>query len=253
MEEKIKQLQVETKNQEKKDLTQLELELKELDKQKIECEEQINIIYSRLNNNREIYQKVKLQYKEQEKVRQEYITVNQLAKTANGELARKSKIAFEQYVQAFYFDKVIQEANKRFYRMSNNQYSLMRKDDPTNLRSSTGLELEVMDYYTGKARSIKSLSGGESFKAALSLALGLSDVIQSFAGGIEVDAMFIDEGFGSLDSDSLEQAIEILNSLTSGNRVVGIISHVSELKDRIDKKIIINKSMEGSRLEVVAG
>ena len=253
LEEKIKQLQVETKNQEKKDLTQLELELKELDKQKIECEEQINIIYSRLNNNREIYQKVKLQYKEQEKVRQEYITVNQLAKTANGELAGKSKIAFEQYVQAFYFDKVIQEANKRFYRMSNNQYSLMRKDDPTNLRSSTGLELEVMDYYTGKARSIKSLSGGESFKAALSLALGLSDVIQSFAGGIEVDAMFIDEGFGSLDSDSLEQAIEILNSLTSGNRVVGIISHVSELKDRIDKKIIINKSMEGSRLEVVAG
>lgn len=251
LEDRINQLTEETKDQAEKDLTQLEVQLQEIDKQKTECEEQISIIYSRLNNNQEIYQKVKVQYKEQEKLRQEFVTISELAKTANGELAGKSKIAFEQYVQAFYFDKIIHEANTRFYKMSNNQYALMRKEDPTNLRSSTGLELEVMDYYTGKARSIKSLSGGESFKAALSLALGLSDVIQSFAGGIQVDAMFIDEGFGSLDSDSLEQAIETLNSLTTGNRLVGIISHVGELKDRIDKKILIEKSMEGSRLQVI--
>lgn len=251
LEEKIKQLKSDTKDQVEKDLEQIAQEQKELSRQKAECEEQINQIYSRLKNNEVIQRRVEEQNKEQEKVRRDYLTYSDLSKTANGELAGKSKIAFEQYVQAFYFDKVIHEANKRFYKMSNNQYALMRKEDASNLRSSSGLELEVMDYYTGKARSIKSLSGGESFKAALSLALGLSDVIQSFAGGIEVDAMFIDEGFGSLDSDSLEQAIETLNSLTTGNRLVGIISHVSELKDRIDRKILIEKSMEGSRLRLV--
>lgn len=251
LEEKMKQLKLDTKDQVVKDLELIAKEQKEFNRQKTECEEQINRIYSRLKNNEAIFKQVEAQNKEQEKVRQDYLTYSDLSKTANGELSGKSKIAFEQYVQAFYFDKVIHEANKRFYKMSNNQYALMRKEDPTNLRSSTGLELEVMDYYTGKSRSIKSLSGGESFKAALSLALGLSDVIQSFAGGIEVDAMFVDEGFGSLDSDSLEQAIETLNSLAIGNRFVGIISHVSELKERIDKKILIEKSIEGSRLRLV--
>jgi len=248
---KIKQLQQDTENQPEKDLEIIVAEQKELDTQKGICEERINIIYSRLKNNDEIFIKVEEQNKQQEKKRQEYLTINELSKTANGELSGKTKIAFEQYVQAFYFDSVIHEANKRFYKMSNNQYALQRKEDPSNLRSLSGLELEVMDYYTGKVRSIKSLSGGESFKAALSLALGLSDVIQSFAGGIVVDAMFIDEGFGSLDSNSLEQAIETLSSLTNGNRLVGIISHVSELKDRIDKKILIEKSMEGSSLKLI--
>jgi exonuclease SbcC len=251
LEYKISQLKADTKDQEEKNLEQIAQEQKELDKRKAECEEQIRILFNRLHNNEEIYQNVEEQNSKQQKMRQEYLTINELSKTANGDLAGKSKLAFEQYVQAFYFDKVIYEANKRFYKMSNHQYSLQRKEDASNLRSSTGLELEVMDYYTGKARSIKSLSGGESFKAALSLALGLSDVIQNFAGGIEMDAMFVDEGFGSLDSDSLEQAIETLNALTTGNRMVGIISHVSELKERIDKKILIEKSMEGSRLRVV--
>lgn len=251
LENNIKQLQQDTENQTEKDLTAIYTEQKELDHQKGICEGRINIIYSRLKNNEDIFVKVEEQNKQQEKKRQEYLTINELSKTANGELRGKTKIAFEQYVQAFYFDKVIYEANKRFYKMSNNQYALLRKEDPSNLRSLSGLELEVMDYYTGKSRSIKSLSGGESFKAALSLALGLSDVIQSFAGGIAVDAMFIDEGFGSLDSNSLEQAIETLSSLTTGNRLVGIISHVNELKDRIDKKILIEKSMEGSSLTLI--
>ena len=135
--------------------------------------------------------------------------------------------------------------------MSNHQYALLRKADASNLRSLSGLDLEVMDYYTGKIRSIKSLSGGESFQAALALALGLSDVIQGFSGGIEIDAMFIDEGFGSLDSNSLEQAIDTLNALSAGNRMVGIISHVSELKERIERKIVIHKSMEGSSVSLL--
>ncbi len=251
LEEKIKQLKIETDNHTVKDLEKLSEEQKELNQRKAECEDRVGRIYNRLNNNEGIFHKVEEENKELVKVRQDYLTYLELSKTANGELTGKSKIAFEQYVQAFYFEKIINEANKRLYNMSNHQYILLRKEDPSNLRSSTGLELEVMDYYTGKVRSIKSLSGGESFKAALSLALGLSDVIQSFAGGIEVDAMFVDEGFGSLDSDSLEQAIETLNSLTTGNRLVGIISHVSELKERIDKKILVEKSMEGSSLKLV--
>lgn len=252
LEERISRLKEETKDHSLKDINKLLEEQKALNLRKSDCEELINQIYSRLHNNQSIYQRIEENNKEQEKLREEFLTYNDLSKTANGELSGKSKIAFEQYVQAFYFERVISEANIRFTKMSNSQYALMRKEDPTNLRSAAGLELEVMDFYTGKARSIKSLSGGESFKAALSLALGLSDVIQSFAGGVQVDTMFVDEGFGSLDSDSLEQAIETLNSLTTGDRLVGIISHVNELKERIDKKILIEKSIEGSRLKMTS-
>ncbi len=248
---RIEQLKKNTAGREEKNLEKLAAEREELNRKAQECEKQTNEIFSRLKNNDMICRNVEEQHRKQQRIRQEFLDLNELSRTASGELPGKSKIAFEQYIQAFYFEKVIHEANKRFYHMSGHQYVLQRKKESTDLRSSAGLELEVMDYYTGKARSVKSLSGGESFKAALSLALGLSDVIQSYAGGIEMDAMFVDEGFGSLDSDSLEQAIEALNALTDGNRMVGIISHVAELKERIDKKILIEKSMEGSRLRVV--
>lgn len=245
------QLLIDTKDKEEKDLSLILEEQEELNRRKKACEEILQTLFSRFKINSDVYHNVQEKYKEQVKKRQEYITVSDLSKTANGELSGKAKIAFEQYVQAFYFNSVINEANKRLYKMSNSQFILLRKEEAGNLKSACGLDLEVMDYYTGKPRSIKSLSGGESFKAALSLALGLSDVIQSFAGGIEVDTMFIDEGFGSLDSNSLEQAIETLNALTMGNRLVGIISHVTELKERIDKKIAITKSIEGSKLALV--
>ena len=248
---RILQLKKNTEGREEKDLSQLYQAREEGNRRFQEIGNQLSLIFSRLKNNEVILRKVGEQNRQQEKLRREYLTISGLSRTASGELSGKTKIAFEQYVQAFYFEKVIHEANKRFYQMSSHQYVLQRKKDSTDLRSSAGLELEVMDYYTGKARSIKSLSGGESFKAALSLALGLSDVIQSFAGGIEMDAMFVDEGFGSLDSDSLEQAIETLHALTAGNRMVGIISHVGELKERIDKKLLIEKSMEGSRLRLM--
>ena len=136
--------------------------------------------------------------------------------------------------------------------MTNNRYELLRREDAANLRSQTGLEIDVLDHYTGRIRSVKSLSGGESFKASLSLALGLSDVIQSFAGGIEIDTLFIDEGFGALDAESLEQAIQTLAGLTEGNRLVGIISHVGELKERIDRQVVIKKSNTGSSIHIVA-
>lgn len=248
---RLLQLRKNTEGKREKDLEQLKLAREDLNRQYQEAYDQLTLISGRLKNNDFIFHKVEEQNRQQDKLRREYLMLGNLSRTANGDLPGKSKIAFEQYVQAFYFERVIREANKRFYQMSGHQYVLQRKKDATDLRSSAGLELEVMDYYTGKARSINSLSGGESFKAALSLALGLSDVIQSYAGGIEMDAMFVDEGFGTLDSESLEQAIETLNALTAGNRLVGIISHVGELKERIDKKLLIEKSMEGSRLKLV--
>lgn len=173
------------------------------------------------------------------------IFLRALSHTANGTVQGKEKVMLETYVQTFYFDRIIAKANLRLLRMSGGQYELMRRKSADNLRSQSGLELEVMDHYNGSVRSVKSLSGGESFKASLSLALGLSDVVQAAAGGIRLDTMFVDEGFGSLDSGSLDQAIDALISLAEGNRLVGIISHVSELKERIDRQIIVTKNKTG--------
>ena len=188
---------------------------------------------------------------ERKELEARFNVVSGLSRTANGELSGKQKLAFEQYVQAAYFSQILSEANKRLAIMTGSRYMLLRKEDASDLRSQSGLELEVLDQYTGKTRTVRSLSGGESFKASLSLALGLSDVIQRFAGGVEIDALFIDEGFGALDAESLEQAIATLSTLTAGNRLVGIISHVSELKERIDRKVVIRTGISGSRIELV--
>lgn len=174
-----------------------------------------------------------------------YSIFRALSNTANGNVQGKEKVMLETYVQSFYFDRIIAKANVRLLKMTGGQYELSRRASADNLRSQSGLDLEVTDHYNGSRRSVKSLSGGESFKASLSLALGLSDVVQAAAGGVRLDTMFVDEGFGSLDSTSLNQAIDALSSLSEGNRLVGIISHVSELKDRIDKQIVVTKSKSG--------
>ncbi len=205
-------------------------------------------ISARMETNTKVQKNVETQLKVREQFQKEYSNISVLSAVANGELKNRDRLPFEQYVQAFYFEQVIREANQRLKKMSGGRYALQRRAEAENRRSITGLDLEIMDYFTGKARSVKSLSGGESFKAALSLALGLSDVIQSYAGGVIVETLFVDEGFGSLDKDSLEQAIAILKELAEGNRIVGIISHVEELKECIDKKILLIKSTQGSSI-----
>lgn len=181
----------------------------------------------------------------------EYQWKNALSQTASGSISGKQKIQFETYVQMSFFDRIINRANIRFMIMSNGQYELKRKELASYNGAQSGLDLDVIDHYNGTERDVKTLSGGESFKASLSLALGLSDEIQSNAGGIQLDTMFVDEGFGSLDSDSLEQALKALNGLTEGNKLVGIISHVDELK-RIDKQLIVTKDKTGgSRVDLV--
>ena len=167
-----------------------------------------------------------------------------LSDTANGTIRGKEKIMLETYIQTTYFDRIVARANVRLMKMTGGQYDLKRRKTADTMRGQTGLELDVIDHYNGTERSVKTLSGGESFKASLALALGLSDEIQ-MSTGIQLDTLFVDEGFGSLDPESLNQAYSTLASLTEGNRLVGIISHVAELKERIDKQIIVSKEKSG--------
>ncbi|MCI6266318.1 MAG: SMC family ATPase [Erysipelotrichaceae bacterium] len=230
----------------------------ELEGEKCQINEKLEDIHSslksignKISNNVKVYDKIDAVYKKVKNLEKEVMVYKDLSDTANGTIAGKNKLEFEQFVQASYFDRVIASANKRFGYMSEERFQLVRKEEASKVSEKLGLELEVMDYYTGKKRDIKSLSGGESFKAALSLALGMSDTIQAFSGGVVVDAMFIDEGFGSLDEESLEAALNAIMMLSQGNRLIGIISHVNELRSRIDKKIVIKKSSCGSSVSVV--
>lgn len=181
-----------------------------------------------------------------------YAWVKNLSDTANGKLSDQSKLMLETYIQTAYFDRIIRRANLRLKVMSDGQYTLKRREEFEDKRTQVGLDLDVIDHYNGSVRSVKTLSGGESFKASLSLALGLSDEIQCSAGGIQLDTMFVDEGFGSLDDNSIEQAVRALAGLSEGSRLVGIISHVQALKQRIDKQIVVRKDKNGgSKAEII--
>ena len=199
--------------------------------------------YVAFQTNQHIFGQVKTKQKEITEVEGKYKWIKALSDTANGMLSGKQKIEFETYIQMTYFDRIIRRANLRLMTMSGGQYELKRaREEHISKKEKAGLELCVIDHYNATERSVKTLSGGESFQASLSLALGLSDEIQSNAGGIRLDSMFVDEGFGSLDEESLSQAIQALTQLTEGSRLVGIISHVTELKEQIEKKIVVAKS-----------
>ena len=210
-------------------------------------------IHMRVAANQTTLGKIQERQAQLEEVETRWRWVKALADTAGGTLAGKEKIMLETYVQMAYFDRIIARANVRFLVMSGGQYELKRRREAENNRSQSGLELDVVDHYNGSQRSVKTLSGGESFKASLSLALGLSDEIQASAGGIRLDTMFVDEGFGSLDEESLAQAMESLAGLADGNRLVGIISHVPELKQRIEKQILVRKDRSGGSFVEVRG
>lgn len=203
------------------------------------------ILHARRTSNEKALSEIKKRLDEIKELETRLTWVRSLSHTANGSLAGKEKIMLETYIQMTYFDRIIARANTRLMIMSGGQYELKRRREAENNMSHSGLELDVIDHYNGSERSVKTLSGGESFKASLALALGLSDEIQSSAGGIKLDTMFVDEGFGSLDGESLDQAMRALIGLADGNRLVGIISHVSELKDRIDRQIVVKKARSG--------
>lgn len=215
-----------------------------------ESEEQKDQLAGEIQMLKKAAQEIAAIYKKQQQIIAAYQKYRTLSDIANG-TKETDYISFERYVLAIYYEEIIEAANLRFQQMTNNRYLLLRKEDKGKGSGAKGLDLDVFDHYTGQTRSVKTLSGGESFKASLALALGLSDVMQSRSGGIQIDTLFIDEGFGSLDPESLDTAIEALFSLNSCGRLVGIISHVEELKTRIPVHIEVDRTAEGSTAKII--
>ncbi len=201
-------------------------------------------IHARITSNESAQKHIAKKRSEMEALEHKYAWMKSLSDTANGNLSGKDKIMLETYIQTTYFDRILQRANIRLQKMSGGQYDLKRRRAAGNKQSQSGLELDIVDHINTTERSVNTLSGGEAFLASLALALGLSDEVQ-MSTGIKLDTLFVDEGFGSLDSEALSKAYATLAGLTEGNRLVGIISHVAELKERIDKQIVVSKLKTG--------
>ncbi len=228
------------------DTAALEAELSVRNAEKRTVADNVTEVSVRIDVNSRVLAELSTLAEESQEAEQKLKRLRALSATANGNLTGKEKVMLETYIQMTFFDRIIERANIRLRRMTDEQYNLKRRRVADNNRAQSGLELDVIDHYHGNERSVRTLSGGESFKASLALALGLSEEIQSSSGGIKLDTMFVDEGFGSLDDESLRAAIDTLVGLSGGGRLVGIISHVSELKGIIDKKIVVTKARNGS-------
>ena len=208
-------------------------------------------VHTRITSNTSCRKNIQSKFAELSQLEEKQKWLRALSDTANGTIKGKEKIMLETYIQTTYFDRIVARANVRLMKMTGGQYDLKRRKTADTMRGQTGLELDVIDHYNGTERSVKTLSGGESFKASLALALGLSDEVQ-MSTGIQLDTLFVDEGFGSLDPESLNQAYNTLAGLTEGNRLVGIISHVADLKERIDRQIFVTKEKSGgSKAQIV--
>lgn len=221
---------------------ELTKELDELGANKIE-------LLTRIKINTQGAELIRGRLRGMEKLHSEYKDVSELYRLSSG--GNEQKVSFESYVLAVYFEDIIKLANKRLGKMTATRYELRRSTEREKFGGASGLGLEIIDNYSGKARHITTLSGGESFKASLALALSLADIVQMYSGGVAIDTMFIDEGFGTLDEESLASAVQTLMSLNDDGRVVGIISHVSELKERISSRISVTPSKTGSSCSVI--
>lgn len=206
---------------------------------------QTEALLPRYEGNRRAYKALQEAYRQRQQAQASWTMIRSLANTANGMVSGKDKVTLETYVQMTWFDRILARANLRLMKMTGGRYELCRRRASEDQRSRSGLELDVLDHYEGGKRSVKTLSGGESFQASLSLALGLADEMQAHAGGRGIDALFVDEGFGSLDEEALEQAVRTLMTLAEGQRLVGIISHVAALKQRVDRQIVVTKTAGG--------
>jgi exonuclease SbcC len=247
----IERLEKETIGKELPDLEKLQAEKTTIETESKAWSEKRDEINNRLSKRQGILKELRIAAAEFVKVEKGYTLVKQLSDAANGKAeAATGKLDFETYAQMEYFDRVIRAANVRLKLMSQNRYTLSRKTDNYDGRERSGLGIEVLDAYTGKERSANSLSGGESFMASLSLALGLSDIVQQSAGGVRLDAMFIDEGFGTLDAETLELAIRTLTEMAGTDRIIGIISHVAELQGQIEKQVRVKKTTAGSKISL---
>jgi len=222
----------------------LESERTALTAERTELLQKQKILHARLETNTAALRNISAKAQETEELESRYIRLKSLSDTANGTVSQKEKLMLETYVQATYFERILRQANIRLRKMTGGQYDLKRREKAADKKSQSGLELDIVDHVNGSERSVNTLSGGEAFMASLALALGLSDEVQ-MSSGVRLDTLFVDEGFGSLDSEALYKAYQALTSLTEGNRLVGIISHVPELKERILTQIVVSKTRYG--------
>lgn len=241
--EKFQEEKIVDQNEVSENLKEIHFKIQKIEQERDEMIQQ-------KGNHESSYRAILQNFNKSQKIREPLEIYSDLAEIATGRNKRTNYVSFERYVLSIYFTEILSAANERLIKMTNNRYELVRREDKTKGQGAEGLEIDVFDGYSGKTRSVKSLSGGETFKASLALALGLSDVIQSQKGGVEINTLFIDEGFGTLDADSLEMAIETLMDLQSSGRLIGIISHVEELKDRIPARILVEKVKEGSHARI---
>lgn len=244
----MKSLEKTVAGKERVDITALKLCQKEAERRRKETERQRLAMHTAYETDHAVLENSRRYIEEAEKLKEQDAVVKSLYKTASGRLSGSAKIDFETYIQRQYFEQIIREANKRLLVMSNRQFMLKLKEESSaGKKSNEGLDLSVYSLVTDSERDVKTLSGGEAFLAALSMALGLSDIATRNAGAIHMDMMFIDEGFGSLDVQARTHAIEVLNELAGNHRMIGIISHVTELKEQIDRKLVVTRSDKGSK------
>lgn len=237
-----------TRGKTRVDVTQFQQQKEEISRRREELQDRAKEVYARLAGNRKALESIAEKYRTREELLAAFEVIKSLSDTAGGRMAGKTKLNFQTYVQRRYFKKVIAAANERLVKLSGSQFILRcRKLENLGTQGEAGLDLDVYSVANDQIRDVKSLSGGESFMAALSMALGLSDVIQTQAGRIKIDTMFIDEGFGSLDDATRNQALSLLGELSEGRQLIGIISHVSELRDQVEKKLLVTKTENGSR------
>ena len=248
LEKQIMQLEKELTNQNKTDLLEYEKDVKILKEELDAKAKQLNINQAQFLTIKKTVNDINAIDKKLSKSYDKYKCYLDLSEVASGK--NQYRISFERYVLAAYFENILVYANVLLKRMSQGRYQLYRRDNRSKGAGKQGLDLDVLDMESGMIRDVKTLSGGESFKAALSLALGLSKMIQDYAGGIELNTLFIDEGFGSLDSQSLDQAINCLIDLQQDGKLIGIISHVSELKERIDQKIVLTRINKQTKISI---
>lgn len=251
--EQLKQARADARSKKEVDEAALAAEVKELSAVTEACRQRNDRLSYRIRKNGELISRIGQQKGPLEKYEREYALCSRLYNLIMGDISNRAKVTFEQYIQAAGFDGILAAANRRLLPMSDGQYELFRKDDSGDKKSKTILNLEVQDNFTGRRRPVGNLSGGESFKASLSLALGLSDTVSSHMGGVQMDVLFVDEGFGTLDRRSIENAMDILMRLSGTNKLVGVISHREELKENIAQQIRVKKTKDGSSIETDTG
>lgn len=249
--DQISALKQKLNGQEAVDIPALDQQLQELKAQRENTNNQEKNLRKRITLHESSLKEMEEAQKQKQRQSAHWAVVTDLYKAMAGQLSQKVKISFETYVQQYYFKQVVAAANKRLTVLTDGLFTLRCKEEAKNMRSQSGLDLDVLDRSTGQWRDVSTLSGGESFLASLAMALGLSDIVQSQSGGIRLDSMFIDEGFGTLDENTLKNALDLLSRLADGKRLIGLISHVPELRERIERKILIKKTISGSELQII--